>query len=109
MIRTIWSSIQPLMDWAVKYWPVLAAIAGGLWYLIQFWLRRRRDNRDKQVLEILVPKEPLFFRTKMVITLDTDASIAQKLHRSVESVSESLNRLREKGLAVSESGFWYRG
>ena len=107
MSQTIWPHAKQVLEWSLKYWPILGAMAGGLWWLAAFAVRKRRERQDKRVLEAL-PEEPSLFPTNRVITIVTADAIATRLKRPQESVQNSLQRLRQQGLAHSSFGLWYK-
>jgi len=107
MNYAIGTLIRAALEWALKYWPLLAAVAAGILAGVKYLLQSRREKRDRQVLEAL-PEKELFMFQKTVFRIENTDSIAKGLGRSAESVTDSLNRLRQQGVAVCENGFCYK-
>jgi hypothetical protein len=112
MYQAVWTCLKPYAEWALKYWPFLAAGAGGLAWLAKVLLKKRDEKKDKDVLKAL-PEDwqgqfiagPMFGKTPTFVVVNA-SSIAKKLGRKEESVLASLQRLKDKGLAKSRTGFW---
>jgi hypothetical protein len=114
MDPAIWPAVKPFAEWALKYWPFLAAGGGGSAWLGKIALKKREEKEDKDVLKALPePWQGQFMAGPVsgktpTFVIENAASIAKKLQRREESVLASLQRLKDKGLAQSRTGFWSR-
>jgi hypothetical protein len=114
MFQTVWSCVKPYAEWALKYWPFLAAGGGLLAWLGKILLKKSEQKMDKDVLKALPEDWQGQFMAGPVsgkiptFVIENASSIAKKLGRKEESVVASLQRLKDKGLAQSRTGFWTR-